>query len=130
MSGEKIKLYRVINGEMVETNEKDSFFDFFNTLPDMPKKIRNYNTYFIKDVMNSCVKIGKSIDCLKRLKILKYNNPHIEMMFIINIDIEQELHERYECKQMYGEWFNLTEKDIDDIKNEYKDKIINHGTIN
>lgn len=83
------------------------------------KKKYNYDTYLFKDSINNYIKIGKSVDYLKRYNLLITINPNIDVLFVINNDVERELHEKYKNKRIYGEWFNLTEKDIINIKKKY-----------
>jgi hypothetical protein len=119
----KLKLYNLIDGKMVETDETDPFIDFFNSMPDIEKPERKYKTYIIEDTTNHCFKIGRSIDCTKRLKVLSTNNPSLKLHFIIDKDVEKELHDEYEIKRMHGEWFNLTERDLLKIKIQYYGRI-------
>lgn len=89
-----------------------------------PKKI--YQTYLFKDNSNNYIKIGRSIDYLKRYDVLSSINLNIKILFIIDADVEAELHKEYKSKRIHSEWFNLTEKDINNIKTKYK----NHERIN
>ena len=89
-----------------------------------PSKLFEFKTYLMIDTMHKCIKIGRSTDCQKRCRDLRHNNPSIELMFVINVDVEKQLHEEYASKRMYGEWFKLTDKDINNIKTKY----VNHGS--
>jgi hypothetical protein len=88
-----------------------------------PVKLFEFKTYLMNDTMHKCIKIGRSTDCIKRCRNLRHNNPSIELMFVIDIDIEKQLHKEYASKRMHGEWFDLTEKDINNIKIRFKNKI-------
>jgi len=80
---------------------------------------RKFKTYLIKDNINNYIKIGKTTDELHRFKALSQSNPNLEYMFTINKNVETALHCRYKYKRKYGEWFNLTNDDIYNIRNKY-----------
>lgn len=47
------------------------------------------------------------------------NSNKVQLIYkhkIKNISIEKELHKKYKHKKIRGEWFELTEEDIKDIK--------------
>lgn len=73
-------------------------------------------TYLIKNNRNGLTKIGKSIEPNTRLKTLQGEDPDLEILHITNDDIESKLHFIYRVKRKLGEWFNLTKKDIQNIK--------------
>lgn len=97
-------------------------FDVKKMFSPKPKRT-GYQTYLIKDTSNNYIKIGRSIDYLKRYNVLSSINLNIKILFIINADVEAELHKKYSDKRIHGEWFNLTDKDINNIKTKY----VNHG---
>lgn len=73
--------------------------------------------YFLRSEKSSYIKIGKSKDIDKRVKMLEYNVGKINILgFIYNEDydlIEKQLHAHFKDKRMHGEWFDLS---VDDIK--------------
>ena len=50
-------------------------------------------------------------------------NPSISIEFVINKNVEKKLHDIFACKNVSGEWFNLSKKDLEYIKKEYKEYI-------
>jgi hypothetical protein len=66
-------------------------------------------------------KIGKAKDFQKRLITYKTHNPHgIEVIIAVRVRhydrIERNIHKRYKDKRFIGEWFNLSENDVLEIK--------------
>jgi hypothetical protein len=82
------------------------------------EKIPN-KTYLMLDSNTGFIKIGKSKKPQHREKTLQSEKPTIKILFIIDKDIEKELHDEYSCNRVRGEWFNLTNRDIEDIKLKY-----------
>ena len=81
-------------------------------------------TYLMKDSLLKCVKIGKSIDVLKRERTLEAQNPNISLFAVCENDVESELHQIYREHRVRGEWFNLNKKQIDKIIRDYNFSII------
>ena len=79
----------------------------------------NIETYLIKDASSGYIKIGKSADILTRFKSLRTGNPGIKLIMVIDRNVETELHQKYECKNLEGEWFNLSDNDLIDIYAKY-----------
>lgn len=113
--GRQVRQYFI---EVEKIYRNNYFSNYLNRLFLTPclKKLRMFKTYFLRDAITEYTKIGKSIDINRRLKEIKSANPTVELITVIDKDIELELHHEYEHKRMNGEWFNLTEKDINDIK--------------
>jgi hypothetical protein len=66
-------------------------------------------------------KIGKTIDIDSRLDQIEPQLPfEVELVHTIETDdidiLEDELHERYAAKRTNGEWFQLSESDIKNLK--------------
>jgi hypothetical protein len=74
-------------------------------------------TYLMLDHNTGYYKIGKSISPASREKTLQSEKPTIEMILVIDMDIEKDLHTIFASKRIRGEWFSLTLKDVDFIKN-------------
>lgn len=53
-------------------------------------------------------KIGKSYNPILRERTLKAELPTLDIVSICNIDIERQLHEKFEIKRVRGEWFRLS----------------------
>lgn len=70
-------------------------------------------------------KIGKSISPPRRLKEVSPKMPFgVTLLCAIKTDdmckLEKTLHRRFKAKRCKGEWFKLTQGDLDAIKREYK----------
>jgi len=78
----------------------------------------SYSTYIIKDA-SGLFKIGKSKNIERRIKALQTSNPTIELVLTIEGDIELNLHEKYAALRVKGEWFKLSELQINEIKQLY-----------
>lgn len=76
-------------------------------------------TYLIKDNRTGATKIGKSNNPYKREKTLQSEVLSLELLYICDDNIESLLHKKYKDKRIRGEWFNLTDKDIEYIVNKY-----------
>jgi hypothetical protein len=82
-------------------------------------------TYVFYNPYNNLFKIGKSRDVFHRLNQLKKEvNPHLELIGWIDRDVEGKLHKEYVVKREFGEWFNINNDDILDIKNGYNLNIV------
>lgn len=77
-------------------------------------------TYLIKDKRTGATKIGKSNNPYKREKTLQSEALSLELLYICNDNVESLLHKKYKHKRIRGEWFNLTDNDINEIISKYK----------
>lgn len=76
-------------------------------------------TYIAIDDRTGFYKIGKSHDPGSRIISLSNGNPYLRMIMEIDRNVETELHQKYECKNVEGEWFNLSDNDLFDIYAKY-----------
>jgi len=65
------------------------------------------------------VKIGRSNMPLKRERTLQSQEPETKLIHIFPDDIEKELHEKYKDKRVRGEWFELSDNEVQQIINEF-----------
>jgi hypothetical protein len=72
-------------------------------------------TYLMKDFFRGFHKIGKSINPQVRERTLQSEVPTIELVHVIDEDIEKHLHEKFSAKRIRGEWFNLSNNDLNYI---------------
>ena len=72
-------------------------------------------TYLMKDFFRGVYKIGKSINPQVRERTLQSDVPTIELVHVIDGDIEKHLHEKFLAKRVRGEWFNLSNNDLNYI---------------
>ena len=93
-----------------------------------PEKGKKGYVYVI-DAQNGMYKIGLSKIPKIRLDMLSVSLPFdLKLALLIDCQdmdkVENDLHEFYKDKRQKGEWFQLTEKDLIDIRNKYKDSLI------
>jgi len=79
---------------------------------------KNFATYLMTD-NSGLIKIGKSLDVLKRVKDFRNGNSTISLIAYLKNDIESELHNRFRVFNVKGEWFNLSPDQILDLISEY-----------
>ena len=72
-------------------------------------------TYLMKDFFRGVHKIVKSINPQIRERTLQSEVPTIELVHVIDEDIEKHLHEKFSAKRIRGEWFNLSNNDLNYI---------------
>ena len=110
------KSYKAINSVQIDFDIARIKLPNFNIVEYKEKgKIK---TYIMSD-MSGLYKIGRSRDLDRRYMELKIGNPSIKIEFAFEGDYEKELHEKYGVKNRGGEWFALTEKDLEEIKRIY-----------
>nr|DAZ32080.1 MAG TPA: meiotically up-regulated protein 113 [Caudoviricetes sp.] len=85
-------------------------------------KYGNCKTYLMRDLNTGLTKIGKSISPSARERTLQSEKPTISLFKISDSLIERELHELFRIKRVRGEWFNLTDDDIEHIVMKYNFK--------
>lgn len=76
-------------------------------------------TYLMTDCDTGATKIGRSINPPKRERTLQSEKKEISLLAVCDKDVEKKLHNRYSHKKIRGEWYNLSDKDIHDIKQQY-----------
>lgn len=72
-------------------------------------------------------KIGTAIDPDQRLRTLRGGSPTpLELLYTFagSYRAERVLHTRYKHKRCHGEWFELSDQDIEDIKEDTKELAI------
>lgn len=63
-------------------------------------------TYFIRSKTNGLIKIGKSHDPIARLRnISTISGTELIMIYVIDQDVENELHKLFCDLRVHGEWF-------------------------
>lgn len=74
--------------------------------------------YIMFNKHNKYHKIGRSIKPEYRERTLQGQEPDIELVekWIASAEVERTLHRKYKEKRMRGEWFDLTENDVEEIK--------------
>lgn len=131
----KTKVYQESLGEsylvrsLIKENEVLSTANrelYFNQKVEKKTKLKNnYETkvpvcYLMVDSHTNYVKIGFSISPDKRERTLQSEKPTIKLLHIFSENHERHLHNKYKQKRVRGEWFNLTEKEVNHIIKNYK----------
>ena len=87
---------------------------------DKPKRkhAERKHTYILVNKANNRYKIGESINPKGRLITLRSEEPEIEFLYSCKSTIvsESQLHNEFKNKRHIGEWFNLEENDLLEIK--------------
>jgi hypothetical protein len=110
VKGNKLPLYvpfaKKQKAEKLDNNTKHKKVDLENYVYIMHNKSNNY------------YKIGRSIKPEHREKTLQAQEPDIILIekWIAPAEIERLLHQKYKPKRKRGEWFELVEDDIEEIK--------------
>lgn len=76
-----------------------------------------FQTYLVKDYTNGLIKIGKSKDIHTRLQVLGHRDK--QLVAYVGKDIESYLHKEYKSKRIKGEWFKLTDAEVENIISTY-----------
>jgi len=137
--------FEQLKGEKVFEISPRKFFDYYNYIipientdlylriidEDVPlntskeektNHVETKYTYLMIDKSNNAVKIGKSINPFNREKTLQSEKLSINLLYILNKDIETELHRKYKNKRIRGEWFKLSKNELANIVIDYKFK--------
>ncbi len=116
-----IKKPKVINPEL---EDKIEYRNRKTASVVMAKKV---SVYLIQCDNLQLVKIGKASNVNKRLKTLQVGNPH-SLYCIASLEFafsneallfEQKLHKKYEEYNVRGEWFEISQRDLISLKNEF-----------
>lgn len=70
-------------------------------------------TYLLQT--NELYKIGKSTNLKKRLAAYATHNPNFKLLWKVELDIEKYLHYTFKDVRVTGEWFKLTQEQVDII---------------
>ena len=89
-----------------------------NWTSNKSKSLRAGSVYLVRNDNNGMIKIGRSRAVEKRLKTLQTSNPFpLSLILTISTNnapqVESNLHKIFRHKRVYGEWFNLSDQDID-----------------
>lgn len=98
--------------------ENDGKYFWNQDLLDIQKKdkpVLKQKTYIMIDKATSLYKIGRAAKPKYRERTLQSEKPVIELLYICDEDVEKELHDLHDQLRVRGEWFNLSEYDVDNI---------------
>lgn len=102
----------------------DCLRTLYGNVVDKPHLDPENKIYLMVDNSNGYIKIGKSKNPKYREGTLQSKKPetHLISIWTAPASIEKELHKKYASKRKRGEWFQLSFKDLDEIK-EYMDSL-------
>ena len=81
------------------------------------------HTYFIRRGSDGAVKIGRSVDPLKRLKQLQTaNDETLQLIGVLTTDVESQLHSLFAHLSIGGEWFEANDLLLEFIAVNREDK--------
>lgn len=115
-------LVQLVTGKIRTETEAEA-----EALPTMPDSPSPGFVYFLR-ADNGAVKIGRTSNPNNRLAQISPKLPYkVKLLFVIETDdmqrLEADLHNRFACKHLRGEWFDLNPEDLATIKAEWNDKI-------
>lgn len=90
------------------------------------ERLRDGFVYFAKDPVTSLVKVGKSIDVEKRLYQLKQKyGSELQLLDVIKSSdanaLEKEIHKGLDPRRAKGEWFILSEEEVEKVVKSIKE---------
>lgn len=108
----------------------NSFFEHIKNVK-IPEDFSQYCVYFIE--CNGVFKIGITSDIKSRLNTIQTSNPNpVNLVYTIAVpfmrshkEVEKALHTIFESNYVRGEWYKITQQDIDRIKLLSIDDILN-----
>lgn len=82
------------------------------------RHVERNHIYMMKNLRNNYIKIGKSINPVFREKTLQSEEPEIEMIWNHKCSYiyEKKLHNHFKSKNIRGEWYSLTDRDVRYVK--------------
>lgn len=89
-----------------------------------PQKDNRTNIYLMRNTRNGYTKIGHSFNPEFREKTLQSEEPEIDLMLYFpgTTEDETELHLDFHRNRIRGEWFNLSQNDIQKIIQDYSER--------
>lgn len=96
-----------------------SILNNMSKIKDEKRANLNIKTYIAIDRLRNICKIGKTVDLKKRYSSLRTSNKHIEYIYIIDKDIEDDMHKILNGFRIEGEWFDMDKDMISGIAKRY-----------
>lgn len=86
------------------------------------------STYFFKNKVTGLIKIGKSVDVKTRKQAVQCGSgSELEVLFVINSDVEAEMHKMFSEYRRHGEWFDDVDGKIKSHISKIKKKLASEG---
>ena len=81
----------------------------------------NATTVYLVAAANGLVKIGSASDIGKRISLLRCQSPvSVELVYMLKCTragaIERALHDKFRSQHDHGEWYRLSDDDIEEVK--------------
>jgi len=123
----------IINGDWDDFRKSDKFhvtkeghysecaefssYQFHNNTQKKSMVKPTYHLYLMQNMRNNYYKIGKSTDPKFREKTLQSEEPEVKLIEIWENfgNLEKVIHKKLNSKRLRGEWFELTDSDINII---------------
>lgn len=113
----------VYNSKYATDRDREFLFKRQPRAERQPTPTRTPKAGFVYLIKNSegHYKIGRSVDAAKRIEslgvLLPFTIEPVHIIAAMNMNgLEKELHERFAEKRIAGEWFVLTDEDVEYIK--------------
>lgn len=121
---------RIMDKEYIEDNHCRTCYRiiFLKQIKEMSKG----DVYFVRESFKGTIKIGMSKDVRKRVKELRTGVPfELEVLFVVPSyepqALESLFHKHFKKKHIRGEWYELSNEDINWIKGkQYTDEIMEY----
>jgi hypothetical protein len=121
-----LEIYQLsnFNDEIIFRENEKALEKEYKKLGGERRKMPETFIYLMKDEINGYHKIGRSKTPHKREKTLQSEKPSITLVYSCkaNIDEESLLHKKYNEYRIRGEWFNLSEQQLEEIKSYLESK--------
>jgi len=128
LEGEYIEI--VIDSVIINKKISNAFNAIKESIAEDNKKYEQLQevkkTYVMLDNKNGCYKIGVSNNPTYRESTLQSEKPYISLIMTKEDNIEKELHNKFNNKRIRGEWFSLSQEDLNDLLLTYGFSLINN----
>ena len=106
--------------ELLKLKPKYRIELFVKILDHIDQRKIVYNYTYVGVDSSGMFKIGKTSNISRRSMAIKTHNPSYKDIILIKGDFEKELHNKFSVKRVSGEWFHLSEKDLEYIASNYE----------
>lgn len=116
-----VKFYNGVNEEYIEEHNKERAVQLETPITYEPKKNEKEGVVYFLRADNGLTKIGETKDLETRLKAISGSllNETELLLYIESEDVrklEEMFHEQFKDKRVKGEWFDLSDSDIWNVK--------------
>lgn len=113
-----LKLLPLFIRDIMAIPPKYRIISLLSIIDYIDKKERTYNTYIGTD-SSGMYKIGRTSNLIDREKSIKTGNHSYRTVILIKGDFENEIHKLFSEKNIRGEWFALSNIDLNYIISNY-----------